>query len=96
MGFHWVLNAFSLSLPYLLHQGAGTELGTENVFFKRANNIHSNRLLQELKLCTHRDRSVADCSIGTDVLIKEKRSWVVCATADNSRNGNVPGLSCCS
>lgn len=64
--------------------GADTELSTENVF-KTANNVSSNRLLQELKLCV-------DPSIATNVLIKEKRSWVVCATGDDSKNGNVPGL----
>lgn len=96
MGFYWVLNVFSLPFPYLLHYGADTELSTENVFFKRANNVSSNRLLQELKLCIHRDKSIVDRNIRTDVLIKEKQSWVTCPTADDSRNGNVPGLSCCS
>lgn len=74
MGFYWVLNVFSLPFPCLLHYDADTELSTENVFFKRANNISSNRLLQELKLCTHRDKSVVDCNIRANVLIKEKQS----------------------
>jgi len=95
VGFYWVLNAFSLSFPYLLHYGADTELSTENVFFKRANNLFSTRLLHELKLCTHRDRSLVDHNIGTNVPMKEQ-SRVGCATADDSRNGEVSGFSCCS